>query len=118
MASMPGTIGFLIFEVTLFALASLAHGGRLMDGYEHSRAAIAEAVVASVLGLGFIISLARPDLARRTAMAVQLFAILGVLVGLVTIVMGVGPQTRADLALHGIMLLTLVIGFLVALKGR
>lgn len=110
--------GFLLVETTLFALASLTHGGWLLHGYEHARAATAEAVIAAVLGLGFIVSLARPEFARRTAMGVQLFAVLGVLVGLLMIAVGVGPRTLPDLLLHAVMLVTLVTGFIVALKAR
>lgn len=110
--------GFLVFEVILFALASLTHGGRLIHGYEHMRAAMAEAVIAAVLCIGFITSLAWPQVARRTAMGVQIFAIVGVLVGLVMIAIGVGPRTTPDLVLHAVMLVTLVVGFRVALKGR
>jgi hypothetical protein len=118
---MPGTlriVGFLLAEAILFALASLTHGGVLMQGFEHRRAAAAEAVIAAVLGVGLLVALARSDFARRMAMGVQLFAILGVLVGLVMIAIGVGPRTTPDLVLHAVMLVTLVTGFLVTLKAR
>ena len=116
MTRVPVTSGILLLEVTLFALASLTHGGLLLHGFEHARAAAAEAVIATVLGLGFVACLARPPLARRLALAVQLFAILGVLTGLSMIAIGVGPRTRFDLVLHGAMLVTLVTGFVVSLK--
>lgn len=118
MAGPGAVIGYLIFEVILFALASLTHGGRLISGYEHHRAAIAEAVIAAVLGVGLLVSLSRPAWARRTAMLVQGFAILGVLVSLVMIAMGVGPRTTFDLALRAVMLMSLVTGFLLALRSR
>ena len=118
MSRMLAAVGFLLFEVLLFALASLTHGGVILHGYEHARAAIAEAIIATVLGLGFVISLAKPRFARRTTMGVQLFAIVGVLVGLLMIAIGIGPRTTPDLVLHAVMLTTLLIGFLLALKNR
>jgi hypothetical protein len=119
MRSTPGlSLAILLFEVILFALASLMHGGRLISGYEHMRAAIAEAVIAAVLAIGLLVSLARPASARRTSMFVQAFALLGVCVGLVTMAIGVGPRTKPDLALHAVMLITLILGFLVALRSR
>ena len=119
MRSTPGlSLGILLFEVILFALASLAHGGHLVTGYEHVRAAIAEAVIAAVLVLGLLVGLARPTSARRAILCVQLFAMMGVCVGLVMIAIGVGPRTLVDVVLYAVMLLTLVFGFLVALRSR
>jgi hypothetical protein len=115
---MPATVGILMFEAALFALASLTHGGLLLQGHEHARAAIAEAVIAAVLGLGFIACLARPGICRRASIGLQVFAIVGVLVGLVMIAIGVGPNTTFDLALHAVMLVTLVTGLLLALRSR
>ena len=117
MVRMPAA-GFLLFETMLFALASLAHGGILLHGYEHTRAAIAEAVIATVLGLGFMFSVARPGSARRITLGVQAFAIVGVLAGLLMIAIGGGPRTTPDLVLHAVMLTTLIIGSLLALKIR
>lgn len=118
MVGAGAAIGFLIFEVILFSIASLTHAGKLFPGYEHARAAIAEAAIALVLGLGLLLTLARPAWARRTAMLVQGFAVLGVLVGLVMIAIGIGPSTAPDLALHAVMLIALVTGFLIAMRSR
>ncbi|HEX6639292.1 MAG TPA: hypothetical protein VF033_16680 [Steroidobacteraceae bacterium] len=110
--------GFLIFEVILFAFASLMHAGLLLPGHVHARAAIAEAVIAAVLTLGLVIMLVRPAIARRAALVVQGFAVLGVLVGLMTIAIGIGPRTVPDLVIHAVMLITLVAGVLAALRTR
>jgi hypothetical protein len=118
MASPRSALGFVLFEAILFALASLTHGGKLFHGYEHTRAAIAEAVIAAVLALGFLIALASPAMASRTAMLVQAFGALGVLVGLVMIAIGLGPRTLLDLVLHAVMLVLLVTGFVAALRSR
>jgi hypothetical protein len=115
----PGAAhGFLIFEVILFSLASLTHAGRLFTGFAHSREAIAEVTIAVVLGLGLFISLARPALARRTAMVVQAFATFGAVAGLTTVWLAGGPRIAPDVALHGLMLITLITGFVVAMRSR
>ncbi|HEV7609804.1 MAG TPA: hypothetical protein VGO61_20885 [Steroidobacteraceae bacterium] len=105
---------FLAAEVALFALASLVHRGALVSGYEHSKAAIAETVIAAVLLAGLLLSLIRPWSIRAYALLVQGFALLGTLVGVVMIAIGVGPRTAPDLALHAAMLTTLGFGLVVA----
>lgn len=91
----------LAFQAILFAAASLVHAGVLLSGYEHSRAATAEGVIALVLLAGLVGSLVRPASARTIALAAQGFALLGTLVGAFTIAVGVGPQTTAGL-LHAV----------------
>jgi hypothetical protein len=105
---------FLGAEVLLFGLASLAHRGVLLAGFEHARAAIAEAVIAAVLAIGLVVCIAKPLVARAAALAVQAFALLGVCVGLAMIAIGVGPRTGPDLALHALMVAALVSGLVTA----
>jgi predicted ferric reductase len=105
---------FLAVEVAIFALASLVHRGVLVSGYEHSKAAVAEAVIAAVLLAGLLLSLMRPWSIRAYALLVQGFALLGTLTGVVMIAIGVGPRTAPDLALHALMLVTLGFGLVVA----
>jgi|GEM_PF-5961407 len=50
---------------------------------------------------------------RRPVLAVLGFALLGTLVGAFTIIVGIGPKTMLDLALHAALLLGLI-GTLVA----
>jgi hypothetical protein len=108
---------FLAVEVAIFALASLVHRGVLVRGYEHGRAAIAEAVIAAVLAAGLLLSLMRPWSARAYALFVQYFALLGTFVGVVMILIGVGPRTAPDLALHALMILTLAFGLVAATRA-
>ena len=108
----------MLVEVMLFALASLAHGGWLVRGFAHPRASIAEAVIAMVLVVGFIVALAKPPLARRALLVAQSIAVAGVLAGLGLIAIGVGPQTMTVLILQAVMLLSLVVGFLLTLRAR
>ncbi|MCP4565096.1 MAG: hypothetical protein GY873_04900 [Bosea sp.] len=104
----------LTVEVLLFAGASLVHAGVLIGGYEHAQARTAEGVIGAVLALGLVICLLRPAAARRAALVVQGFALLGTLVGLFTIAAGVGPQTLADKAFHGLLLVVLIAGLVAA----
>lgn len=107
-------LGILSAEMALFGLASLAHRGVFIAGYEHGKAAIAEIVIAAVLAAGLIVCLLKPTVTRAAALWVQGFALLGVCVGLSMIAIGVGPRTEPDLVLHAFMLVTLVFGLLTA----
>jgi DNA-binding NarL/FixJ family response regulator len=49
----------------------------------------------------------------RTGVGAQAFAILGVLVGLFTIAVGVGPRTAADIGYHLAILAVLVVGLVI-----
>lgn len=118
MSNMAGKLrAFLAGEIVLFAVASLAHRGAILNGYEHARAAIAETVIGAVLSLGLVVSLANPAATRIAALWTQAFALLGVCVGLVMIAIGVGPRTAGDLVLHAIMLLALGLGLLAARRN-
>jgi hypothetical protein len=63
---------FLALEAASFASASLIHSGRLVAGYEHRAARIAEAVIAAVLLVGLIAAVALPVHARRVGLTVRL----------------------------------------------
>ena len=80
------------------------------SGWEHARAATAEGVIAIGLALAGISAWRWPQRARRIAFAALAFAYLGTLVGPFTIAVGIGPQTRADLLLHVLLLLGLALG--------
>ena len=105
---------FLVAEIMLFALASLLHRGILAHGFEHAKAAIAEGVIALVLAIGLAISVYSPGKARPAALWTQGFALLGVCVGVAMILIGVGPRTRLDYAIHAVMAVTLIAGLVVA----
>lgn len=105
---------FLIVEAIVFVLAAAVHYGLLIDGYEHTEARIAESIVAVVLFGGFVVTVLRPDRTRLAGIAAQAFALLGTLIGLFTILVGVGPRTLLDVVYHFIMLGVLLWGFAVA----
>lgn len=106
----------LVVEALGFALAALVHAGVLVDGYQHREAMIAESVIAGVLALGLVTSLAAPGSSRAIGLGVQAFALLGTLVGIFTIAIGVGPQSRFDLALHAGFVTLLIAGLVVVAR--
>lgn len=110
-------VAILAVEILLFAGAALVHAGVLIGGHEHGQARTAEGVIAAVLALGLVICLLRPAAARTTALVVQGFALLGTLVGVFTIAVGIGPQTLADNAFHGLLLVVLVVGLVTAWRA-
>ncbi|WFU50614.1 hypothetical protein [Sinorhizobium terangae] len=113
----PSIRSILGLEAILFAAASLVHAGILYQGYEHSRAATAEGVIAAVLILGLLACIFAPRRTRLIALAVQGFALLGTLVGAFTIAVGIGPQTTADKTFHIILLVVLVVGLVVIFRS-
>ena len=98
--------------------AALVHSGVLTARYEHSRAKIAEAVIASVLLAGAMLSWALPASRRSIEIAAQSFALAGTVVGLFTIAVGVGPRTLPDVIYHLGMVAMLVWGLLGMLRVR
>jgi len=107
----------LLFEALTFIGASLVHFGVLVHGYEHDKARIAEGVIAAVLLAGLIVSLVRSDWTAEAGVAAQGFALLGTLVGLFTIIVGVGPRTVPDLVYHGAIIAVLGWGLKIAVEG-
>jgi len=112
----PKVARFLAAEAALFAAASLVHAGVLGHAYGHARAATAEGIIAGVLILGLLAGRRWAGAARRIAVGVQAFALLGTLVGVFTIVIGVGPQTWPDLVFHIVLLGVLVLGIAMAAR--
>ncbi|WP_434710189.1 hypothetical protein NMA58_11990 [Rhizobium sp. YTUHZ045] len=100
---------FLI-ETCLYALASLAHAGFILEDYQHRQAMIAEAVTAAALLLGLISLVLYRPWSRAAAISAQSFALLGTFVGTFTIAVGIGPQTTLDYITHAAMILLLVTG--------
>lgn len=109
----------LLIEAATFAITSLIHFGALLDGYEHRRAGIAEAVIAIVLVAGWVLSRGRSPRRWMIAVGAQVFALVGVLVGLFTIAIGVGPRRVPDVTYHLVILAVLAGSlFLVVRRGR
>ena len=109
---------FLSVETAAFVAASLIHRGILVEGLRHQQAGTAEAVIAIVLALGLALTLGPAPWPIRAVIAAQAFALLGVLVGLFTIAIGVGPRMVPDLAYHAVILVVLIMGLIVMWRCR
>ena len=105
---------FLGIEALAFWMASLVHAGVLIRGYQHRQAMIAEGVIGAVLALGLLLILMHPRSTRSVGSVVQMFALLGTLVGIFFMVVGIGPHSGFDVALHVMFLIVLVAGVTVA----
>lgn len=108
----------LLFDAATFVAAALIHFGTFLEGYRHQDAGTAETVIAVVLLIGVILTWSRPPWARRAAIGAQAFAILGVLVGLLTIAIGVGPRTALDITYHAGIVAVLAVGLAIAVRSR
>jgi peptidoglycan/LPS O-acetylase OafA/YrhL len=115
----------MLLEAATFAVAASLHldariplGIVTFYGEPQSKAAVPELIIAAVLLLGAVVVLLRPDEARQVASIATGFAIFGVLVGLVTIAIGVGPRTVPDLIYHVGVMVVLLISFGVLMNRR
>jgi hypothetical protein len=90
----------LFLEGSAFALASVIHSGRVLQSYAHLQARNAEAVIAVVLLGALVLTGIRPRWFRRTTLYAQAFALAGTMVGIFTILVGVGPRTTPDVIYH------------------
>ena len=109
---------FMLVEAASFVTAALIHSGALLAGYEHPRARIAEGVIASVLLAGLALTWIRPAWTRPVGIGTQAFALLGTLVGIFTIVIGIGPRTVPDIVYLVVIVLVLVCGLSIAARAR
>jgi heme A synthase len=109
---------FLLFAAATFVAAAAIHFGAFLEGYSHRKAGIAETAIAVVLSAGLILTWAEPTRAREASVAAQAFAVFGVVVGLFTIAVGVGPRTVADVAYHAGILIVLLVGLAISLRTR
>ena len=109
--------GFLLLQIVMFLVLVTIHFGLLIGGYRHPAAATTESVIAVVLVFGLLLTWTPPLWSQRAATAAQLFGTLGVLVGLFTIALGIGPRTTLDLCLNVVLLLTLIAGLAITKRG-
>ena len=105
--------GFLLVQIALFVLLLTIHFGVLIDGYRHAAAGTTELVIALVLVFGLLLTWTPSPWSRRGATAVQSFGILGVVVGLFTFALGIGPMNLLDVTLNLILLVILIAGLAV-----
>lgn len=108
--------GFLLLQIVIFLSMVSIHFGLVMDGCSHRSAGTVELVIAAVLMAGLLLTWIPPPWSRRAAAAAQSIGVLGVLVGLFTIALGIGPGTMVDLTLNAALLLTLIAGLATTLR--
>ncbi len=109
---------FLFAEAVTFAVAALIHSGRLIGGAAHREAMIAEGVIAIVLLGGLALSWIRPASTRAAGLGAQGFALFWTLVGIFTIVIGIGPRTVPDIVYHVVIVAVLIVGLVTARRAR
>ncbi len=105
---------FLLFEAATYLGAAFVHFGIFVSGYEHRAAGTGESVIGTVLFAGLAATWIASAFTRGIGLAAQTFALLGTLVGLFTIVIGVGPRTVPDVAYHVSIVAVLIWGLVVA----
>ena len=116
---MDKTLGlFMVVEAATFVVAAAIHGGLLIGSHEHREARIAETVIAVVLLAAAALTWMRPRSARPTGLAAQGFALVGTLVGIFTIIVGIGPRSTLDIVYHVVIAGVLVCGLAVAWRAR
>ena len=108
---------FMFFEAAAFVAAASTHFALLISGYEHHKAGTAESLIATALLIGLALTWIRPRSTRLFGLAAQGFALLGTLVGILTIAIGVGPRTAPDIVYHIIIVIVLVCGLVVASRA-
>jgi hypothetical protein len=108
--------GLLLLQIAIFLSMMSIHFGLLIGGYRHISAGTSELVIAAVLVAGLLLTWTPTPWSRRSATAAQSFGILGVLGGLLTIVLGIGPRTTLDLTLNAAVLVTLIAGLAITLR--
>ena len=109
---------FMLLEAASFTAASLIHSGVFIAGYAHPEARVGEGIIATLLFIGLALTWIRPAWAREVSVAAQGFALLGTLVGIFTIINGIGPRTIPDIVYHAGIVVVLVGGLTVAARAR
>jgi hypothetical protein len=105
---------FLAFEAATFIVAALVHAGILTTADPHAAAATGESVIAIALLIGLALTGAGLLAVATIGILAQGFALFGTLVGILTIIAGVGPQSGPDIAYHVAISGVLLVGVVVA----
>jgi len=105
---------FLAVEALTFIVAALVHAGVLTNADPHPAAATGESVIAIALVIGFALTWMGLTSVATIGILAQGFALFGTLVGILTIVAGVGPQSVPDITYHVAISGVLIVGVVVA----
>jgi hypothetical protein len=107
----------LLTEIIVFLAAALMHFGILVKGYEHDKARIAETIIAIILFIGLLIGYIFPARMNKSAIIVQWIALAGTIIGMFTIIIGVGPRSNPDYVFHTIMIFLLIYGLVITKRS-
>jgi len=106
----------MAIEAAAFAAAALVHSGVIIDGFEDPAAATAESIIGLVLVGGAMLAWSRATWTRGIAISAQGFALAGSIIGLYLNV-AVRRGTVPDLMFHAGIVITLVIGLVLAVRA-
>jgi hypothetical protein len=110
--------GLLLVQVAGFVVLASIHFGVLIGGYRHPPPGATELVIVAALVVAFVLTWGPPARGQRAATAAQLFAMLGVVVGLITVTLGVERGSTLEVALNVALLLTVTTGLVVTAAWR
>jgi len=114
----PWVIWLLSLEAMLFGAASLAHAATSSGHPEQTGAATGEGLIAAVLILAIVASVLRLWRPRSVALTAQGLAFLGTLLAVLTIAIGISPQTQPDHPFYAALLAILALGLTTTFKWR
>jgi hypothetical protein len=113
---LTATRWFIVAAALSLLIASQIHFGNLVSGYEDPGAAVPESVIGGVMLLGLLFSWAPPPWGRRAAIGALAFGLAGSTLGLVLVAIGIGPRTVPDVIYHVLLVTTLVVGLIQAVR--
>ncbi len=103
----------MVVETITFLLAALSHLGiQFPPGFSEPRiipASIVEGLCGVFLAVGTYGVFVRKTWAWGVAIAAQIFAVAGVLLGITTLALGFGPSTQTNTMYHRVILAVLLI---------
>jgi hypothetical protein len=118
---MPTTYLILVVcEAVVFLAAALAHTGIRLPILMEPRI-IPATIVEGACGILFAVSafsvIANAPWALPVAFAAQFIALAGVALGVISLALGVGPRTKPNDLVHGVMLLLILAGMVLLVSS-
>jgi hypothetical protein len=110
--------GLLLSQAAGFMVLASIHFDFLVGGYRDPPAGATELVIVAAVVVALVLTWGPPPRGRRVATAAQLFEALGVLVGLVTMTVGVERGTILEVAVNVVLLLAVGAGLVATTTWR